>query len=407
MTHASLCTGLGAAELAATWLGWDNIFMSEIDEFCRKILKFYFPNTKLHRDITKESFLQYRGLIDVLTAGFPCQPFSLSGDRKGADDHRFIWPSVYSIVDEVRPPWFIGENVAGLTSMVQPISETKVESQSGIFETLFEDSLLEGDFILSRICSDLEKIGYSVQPFIIPACAVGAPHRRDRIWIIAHCADAGTENVQRGRKDGFLSSLTSTNSNGNDAGRCGYGEAGCSSRKSKIIEEQREWVRSYVERISKEKNAPNTTSGRPQGRSSKRMEYGTETRTCKRATTDTQRERGRQIFKEVQSQKSGGKVTNTFSDEQNASDSNQFNGNDGRFCAGEISQLEAAGIFGMPGWEQFPTQSPLCSGDDGISSLLDGITFSSWRRESVKGYGNAIVPQDLYEIFNIINQITT
>lgn len=197
MKHASLCTGFGAAELAASWLGWENIFMSEIDEFCRQVLSYHFPNSKLYGDFTKQSFQGYRGQIDILTAGFPCQPFSLSGNRKGANDDRHLWPEVKRVVSEVRPRWFIGENVAGITSMVQFTSETKVESQSDIFEQAYEDSILEGYFILDRICSDLEEIGYSVQPVIIPACAVGAPHRRDRIWIIAHRSDSGRKYATR------------------------------------------------------------------------------------------------------------------------------------------------------------------------------------------------------------------
>ena len=199
LRQASVCTGLGASELSAKILGWENVFMSEIDEFCCKILKYHFPNTKLYGDFTKEDFRRYKGLIDVFTAGFPCQPFSVSGNRLGASNNRYIWNDVYRILKEFLPTWFIGENVAGITSMVFPGNEIEVESQTCLFETDYKETILEENYILESICQDLECIGYSVRAFIVPACAVGAPHRRDRIWIVA--------NAERFH-----------------AGRCGYGE---------------------------------------------------------------------------------------------------------------------------------------------------------------------------------------
>ena len=294
--HASVCTGLGAAELAAKLLGWENVFMSEIEEFCRTILKYHFPNTKLYGDFTKEDFRQYRGLIDVFTAGFPCQPFSVSGNRLGAADHRYLWPEVFRLIKEFMPAWFIGENVAGITSMVFPGNEVEVESQSGLFEADYKETILEERYILESICQDLESIGYSVRTFIVPACAVGAPHRRDRVWIVANRANTGLENLQRKRKDGVYQFETTA-----------YAKSVLPQGRKKRQDEIKPW----------------------------------------------------------------------------------------RSNRGHLQQ----------GWAGFPTQSPVCGRNDGLSYLLDGITFSKWRSKSIEAYGNAIVPQALCQFFKIIDEI--
>lgn len=199
-THASLFSGIGGAELAASWLGWDNVFHCEINEFPRKVLEYWFPNSISYEDITKTDFTEWRGRIDVLTGGFPCQPFSVAGKRNGAEDNRYLWPEMLRAIREIQPTWVVGENVAGLLSMVQPGKAIKV----GRADDLFDENFIyrtEQQFTIDAICEDLEHTGYSVQPFVIPACAVGAPHRRDRVWIIAHRTNARSESVQQGRKD--------------------------------------------------------------------------------------------------------------------------------------------------------------------------------------------------------------
>ena len=193
MIQASLCTGLGACELAAIWVGWQNAFSCEIDKFCRHILKFYYPKSKHYGNIYETDFSEWKGKIDVLTAGFPCQPFSVAGSRQGAEDDRYLWPEVLRGVDEIRPTWFIGENVAGIKSMVLPGDEIEVGSYTDIFGESYQETEMRQQFIVDRICNDLESIGYSVQPIIIPACAVGAPHRRDRVWFIAHRDSPGLQ----------------------------------------------------------------------------------------------------------------------------------------------------------------------------------------------------------------------
>lgn len=169
MNHASLFSGIGGFDLAAREVGWNNVFQCEIDPFCQSVLKYYFPKTVLYEDIKRTDFTSWKGKIDVLTGGFPCQPFSVAGQRKGADDNRYLWPEMLRVIRETRPLWVIGENVAGITNMVQPGSETDVETKSDQDEENYKETILEQEYIINTICDDLEREGYSVQPIIVPA----------------------------------------------------------------------------------------------------------------------------------------------------------------------------------------------------------------------------------------------
>ena len=133
MTHASLFSGIGAAELAAVWMGWKNLFHCEVDGFCNKMLDYWFNDSIAYGDIRKTDFRPWRGKDDVLTGGFPCQPFSVAGSRKGAEDARYLFPEMLRAVSEIRPSWVVGENVAGIITMVQPGSEAKVAAEGDMF----------------------------------------------------------------------------------------------------------------------------------------------------------------------------------------------------------------------------------------------------------------------------------
>lgn len=297
MTHASLFSGIGGAEIAATWMGWENAFHCEINPFGRRVLEYWYPDSISYEDITRTDFTRWRGKIDVLTAGFPCQPFSLAGQRKGADDDRYLWPQVVRAVHEIRPAWVVGENVAGILTMVQPGEEAEVGSEASLFgEGDTKRVSLRQEFVIETVCRDLEREGYSVRPFVIPACAVEAPHRRDRVWIVAHRADAGAETMQCGREDGVHTTGLAADAD-NKLSQCG----------------------NYSEQ---------------EGRGIKR--------------------------KRVEPPHS------------------------------------------QTGWADFPTQSPVCNGNDGLSLGLAGITFPKWRSESIKALGNAMCPQVVYEIFRAI-----
>lgn len=310
MTHASLFSGIGGFDLAAEWAGWTNAFNCEIDPFCRRILKYHFPNAEQYADIRTTDFTIWRGRIDVLTGGFPCQPFSLAGKRKGTEDERYLWPEMLRVVRTVRPRWIVGENVFGIVNW----------SEGVVFE---------------QVCSDLEAAGYAVQPFIIPACGVGAPHRRDRCWFVAHRADAGFEAMREGQ-DSIHAAETVTDA---DRNRCRIGS-----------------------------NQPKLVSGG--GRTA-----------------------------DIGSGRDNGIIADSYGKRRNE-----------QLAAGVASETEKRACqrdrktFARTTFESFPSQSPLCCRDDVFPDGLDGITFPRWVRESIKAYGNAIVPQVALQIFETINE---
>ena len=114
MNHGSLFSGIGGFDLAAEWMGWNNIFHCEIEEFPRKILQYYWPKATTYEDIKQTDFSIHRGSIDILTGGFPCQPYSTAGKRKGKEDERHLWPEMLRAIREIQPTWIVGENVLGL-----------------------------------------------------------------------------------------------------------------------------------------------------------------------------------------------------------------------------------------------------------------------------------------------------
>lgn len=252
MTHGSLFSGIGGFDLAAQWMGWENIFHCEWNPFGQQVLKHHFPKSISYNDITKTNFTIHRGKIDILTGGFPCQPYSIPGKRKGKEDARHLWPQMCRAVREIQPNYVVGENVFGIINWSKGM-------------------------VFNEVQTDLEIEGYEVFPYVLPAIAVNAPHRRDRVWFIAKRI------------------VTNTN-----------------------------FTRIYKQHI---------------------------------ATKPDQ--------------------------------SNKF----------------SRGSFKKGDFTTFPTKSPICGANDGIPRKLDGITFSKWRNESIKAFGNAIVPQVAFQIFKAIEQI--
>jgi DNA (cytosine-5)-methyltransferase 1 len=313
MRHGSLFSGIGGFDLAAEWMGWENIFHCEWMEFPRKVLDYHFPDADSHIDICKTDFTKYANKIDILTGGFPCQPFSLAGKRKGTDDERYLWGEMLRAIQEIKPRFVIAENVFGITN-------------------------IDGGLVFEQVCLDLENEGYEVQPFIIPAAAKNAPHRRDRCWFIAYSSARRIEEMCEWSSNKNKSN-NATNSNGNGFDQCnGINEINTSERG--------EYAFNDIEQIP--------TDSECIGRTEIRYDNG-------QFETPQQSECGEQQF-------SGADSTQSW-------------------------------------WRNFPSQSPICSGDDGIPTQLDGITFSKWRAESIKGYGNAIVPQIAYQLFQIINEL--
>ena len=194
MNHGSLFSGIGGFDLAAEWMGWNNIFHCEWNPFGQKVLKHHFPNSTSYHDITKTDFTIHRGNIDILTGGFPCQPYSSAGLRLGKADERHLFPQMLRAIKEIQPRWVIGENVRGLVSWNEGM-------------------------VFHEVYADLESEGYEVQSFLIPAAGVNAPHQRFRVWFVAHSNDKGrsSESKHISKENGEISewnnNAESSNSN--------------------------------------------------------------------------------------------------------------------------------------------------------------------------------------------------
>lgn len=449
LVHGSLFSGFDAPSLASFQMGWENVFHCEVNGFCNIILKYWFPNSEHYEDISKTDFKKWRGKIDILTGGFPCQPFSVAGQRKGTDDNRYLWPQMLRAIQEIQPTWVIGENVAGILTMVQSGEETEVANGCSIFE---EDNrkrvLLRQEYVVETICQDLEREGYSIQPILIPACAVGAPHRRDRMWFVAHRTNAGTEDVRRAWENTILSDGTAPNSD-NSTG-CKNGPASITSSKrccGRCDNREERCIYNDRERNSEENKW-------------KRDKWQHRTGEDGSVASNSQCQGSRQVHEEIQSEKPDGDSTDRNGHEWDAaySDSEKLQK---RFKAGRrshtkkngtrmdngiersgglqyapdsdnkrlqgfnVSQWDDAekreieeryskqyscddrGTLPTTDWEDFPTQPPVCSRDDGLPFDVDSLTipFTKWRQESIKGYGNAIVPQVILEIYKAIEEI--
>lgn len=410
MTHASVFSGIGGPEVAAAMLGWRNLFHCEINPFGRKVLEYWFPESDSYADITKTDFKRYRGKVDVLTGGFPCQPFSYAGKRGGQTDDRYLWPEMLRVIDEVRPTWVVGENVAGITTMVESCEISEVGSETSLFQ--------EGDgihrfrsectFTIERICRDLESKGYTVQPMLIPACAVGAPHRRDRVFIVAYSSCCGSEShTQDRRAEGDRSDELSQPSKRREQTEFHNGFSSV-SRHSSDTYSCRQSASESKDQSSRQKDLSQSRGFSLSGP----VGYGE-----LRSTTDSDCDRGTEIHKHIQSQQSDGAVSFCNGRKRNVADTScqqgERCGDDSKFRNEEQTQLRRSGsesitrMLPEERWEGFPSIAPVHRGNDGLPFDVDSLTipFSKWRNESLKAYGNAIVPQVMYRIFQCIDRV--
>ena len=355
--RGSLFSGIGGFDLAAQWCGWENVFHCETDLFCNELLKYYWPNAQSYEDIKTTDFSSHRGCIDVLTGGFPCQPFSIAGKRLGKQDERHLWPFMLNAVRQIKPKWVVGENVLGITSWNEGL----------VFE---------------EVCADLEAEGSQVQAHVLPAAGVNAPHCRYRVWFVAYCgdyqcehgpkADRREKSVEEGDKIWHYPAATTEGGDAPDPldSRC---NDRCNYRQERYFQGN--------ERTAEEDQ-------------SERQERQCRTcKTCAPATNATGEGLERQACLRVQDRA-----------RRNPS----------------IFHKQFAGAGGIGRWENFPQTEPtICIGDDGLPIQLDAetifegipfpikpISFSKWRTESVKALGNAIVPQVVLQIFKTIQHIT-
>ncbi len=310
MIHGSLFSGIGGFDLAAQWAGWQNAFHCELNPFGRKVLHHYWPNSVSYENIKTTDFSMWRGRIDVLSGGFPCQPYSVAGKRLGTADERHLWPEMLRAIREIAPRWVVGENVHGLVSW-------------------------SGGLVFEEVQTDLEGLGYEVQPYVFPAAGVGAPHKRDRVWFVAYAKSNGNR--------GGLSGMESPTSSFRESEK--YGQ-----NHNEHWHDGKEWTAPYAPSQQSERARPEQRKlSEPQS-----LEFGG---SCSRVG-------------------SFGNATNFH-----------------------LQRRQQHNNTTKPSDQGYP--------NDGIPPRLAGITVSKHRNESIKAYGNAIVPQVAFQIFTAINAYTT
>jgi DNA (cytosine-5)-methyltransferase 1 len=374
-SHGSLFSGIGGWSEASDQMEWETLFMCEWDENKQYVLKSLWPNAEIYGDISSTDFSIWRGRIDILTASTPCQPFSLAGKREGSNDVRHLWPETYRAIREIQPPWFVLENVPGLVNW----------SKGMVFK---------------QIITDLENEGYEVLPFLLPACGVNAPHKRERIWIVAYSSSyaitgqdgqsyqnertrvAVNEQIGRGQFKAIqhkglddLSRLTSNSANSGIEG----------------MRERENGVHGFETVTNSEMPECEFTINSRTGRDGL-------TNICTEITPDTNKEGYK-----------GNKLNGTF--------------NPGfRTCKPYESTSE---FHQTANWSNFPTVSPLRTRDDGFSrdalrlfinensrgllteKEIDTIiqkSLNKWNNETIAAGGDAVVPEVPLQIFKAINE---
>lgn len=366
LRHGSLFSGIGGFDLAAEWCGWRNIFHCEINEFCNRVLNYYWPKAASIKNIIDYEWEKWKGKIDVLTGGFPCQPYSVAGKRRGKADPRHLWPYMLRAIQAICPTWVVGENVRGLISWDEGV-------------------------VFDEVQADLEAAGYEVVPFLLPAAGVDAPHRRERIWFIAHADGHNGGSKKRGgtgKTQSLAAALRPEHGPGRQPGRADrYDLSGMQSQQY---------------------DAANPDDGQqpqqPAGHSKDRRD-APETRGVHRTGAGSGDQQGN-LTERIRLL---GTSTGILQDATANSDSGQRSQRRGNTQRSEKAKQQSGkhhAWFVRNTWQDFPTQPALCDGDDGLSGVLDNISFSKWRSESLKAGGNAIVPQVVYQLFRVIQQLS-
>ena len=190
-TILDLFSGIGGFSIGLERAGFKTIAFCEKDPYCREVLKKHWKSVKLYGDVKEitKTKLKADGIESptIITGGVPCQPFSVAGLQKGTSDSRYLWPEMFRIIKDFKSEWVIVENVRGLINI-----------QDGV--------------VFERLCADLETEGYQIQTFNIPAAGVGAPHRRERVWVVGYSEHNGSSSTTQSRS-------TSTTGNYNTQGK--------------------------------------------------------------------------------------------------------------------------------------------------------------------------------------------
>jgi DNA (cytosine-5)-methyltransferase 1 len=366
MRLLDLFSGIGGFSLAAHWLGWKTTAFVERDEFCQKVLRKNFKDIPVYGDITTFSGESFRGNIDIITGGFPCQPFSQAGKREGRDDERHLFPHMLRVIQEVRPRWVVAENVRGILS-------------------------IESGSVFAEVVSSLESEGYEVITFCIPASAVNAPHRRDRIWFIAHAEGLGRRN---GIAEDFGQTEREIDSSGDEITRLD-GESFITDsdyeryigrrEQSEVDERQiREGCgdgKSFGEPSISDSGIAGTFANTPLvGYGFKGQDGEPERSISKEGGLDF--ERNGQIIADTNGERLQRRRGNLRGKGAQSNDEQSFRRDRNR----------------AENWLEAATQ--LCVVDDGLPRGL--VRPKGWRVNALKAAGNTIVPQIAFEIFKAI-----
>lgn len=380
MNHASLFSGIGGFDLASQWMGWNNIFQVEKDEWCQSILTRHFPLTERYLDIKEFNGEKYRGSIDIISGGFPCQPFSVAGKQKGTEDDRYLWPEMLRVIREIQPTWVVGENVPGIVSLA-----------------------------LDQVCTDLENEGYTVQAFIIPAASVNAIHKRDRVWILANRTGlghsrGGTHENGKSQERSFCENI-GNNGNGIRV-EAATSDSSIANRPNTGIKKMREWSigsdSSHANsRLSKQPKIKIRAGGHP---ANSRNPFIADTEHDGPLTTENggsignHARTGKERANELQQLTGTGFVSNTASEQSQSDDVREDRTKE---------QIKLGRRDFQKSRLTWPVSQPtICRGDDGVSYRLDDgrLITAKQRTNALKGLGNAVVPQVVYEIFRMIGK---
>lgn len=400
MRHASLFSGIDGFSLAAKWIGWKNLFTCEIDEFCNHVIESHDKKVIRYGDIKQTDFTVWRGRVDVLTGGFPCQPYSVAGKRLGKDDDRHLWPEMLRAIREISPRWVVGENVRGIINW-------------------------NGGVVFEEVCSDLGALGYEVTPYVLPAAGVGAPHRRDRVWFVAHSSNTRVENVQQRGQDGVSRFAAASHSN-----IIRHKEARPKQPTTGITRDGIWEVAPDTHDTGAGVNLRVDGNGEEENQGRERLplpELGQDGVNGVAAYSSSERlqdrERGGLLEDETENTAGlddrfkrcgiNGAFTHT--------DGHGFTGQEHR----EAKSRRVAEEIIPNDWQNFPTQPPVHPGDDGFSTGLlrqrireDSLGLLSekeidqiiskavirLRAEAVKASGNAVVVPLVYQIFRAIQE---
>jgi DNA (cytosine-5)-methyltransferase 1 len=331
MRHASLFSGIGGFDLAASWMGWTNVFQVEIDPYCQQVLAHRFPNTTKYHDIKDFDGRPYYGAVDLVSGGFPCQPYSNAGKRLGKDDARHLWPEMLRILQQIQPSYVVGENVRGLTNW-------------------------NGGLVFDEVQADLELEGYEVLPFLLPAAGVNAPHRRDRIWFVAHSHSA---RLQAER----------------------------SKQQTAGFEQHRELGGLATD--SKGQFGQSTANGTLE--QSKQGQFGGGNSQNALSDTDGLQPRSENDCK-WQNQKGVQSAFDRLSANGPFADTNLSRCQEPDIATVSNGTGFSSWLDNQTDWREWPSVSAVCRRDDGVPYRVDRL----------KGLGNAIVPQVAYQIFKAI-----